>query len=88
MTREAVSRDALADTGRRLHADIKSRLRGEIAAFLLSLHDAAPDFGLVDLPEAAGLPAVRWKLINLEKLKQADPAKHAAQRRALENLFE
>lgn len=87
MTREAVSRDELADAGRRLHADIKSRLKDEIAAFLLSLHDAAPDFGLVGLPEAAVLPAVRWKLLNLEKLKQGDPEKHAVQRRALENLF-
>ena len=46
MTREAVSRDALADAGRRLHADIKSRLKDEVASFLLSLHDAAPDFSL------------------------------------------
>ena len=88
MTRETVSRNALADTGRRLHADIKSRLKDEVADFLLSLHDAAPDFGLIGLPEAGRLPAVRWKLINLEKLKQADPEKHAVQRRALENLFE
>ena len=29
MTRETVSRNALADTGRRLHADIKSRLKDE-----------------------------------------------------------
>ena len=88
MTRETVSRNALADTGRRLHADIKSRLKDEVAGFLLSLHDAAPDFGLIGLPEAGGLPAVRWKLINLEKLKQADPEKHAVQRRALESLLE
>ena len=88
MTREAVSRNALADTGRRLQADIKSRLKDEIADFLFSLHDAAPDFGLIGLPEAAGLPAILWKLVNLEKLKQADPEKHAVQRRALENLFE
>ena len=88
MTRETVSRNALADTGRRLHADIKSRLKDEVAGFLLSLHDVAPDFGLIGLPEAGRLPAVRWKLINLEKLKQADPEKHAVQRRALEKLFE
>ena len=88
MTREAVSRDALADAGRHLHGDIKSRLKDEVAGFLLSLHDAAPDFGLIGLHEAGDLPAVRWKLINLEKLKQADPEKHAMQRRALEKLFE
>ncbi len=70
-----------------LYADIRSRLEGRIAAFLLSLHDAEPDFGLIGLPEAAKLPAVRWKLLNLEKLRQANPRKHDAQRTALENLF-
>ncbi|MYD71050.1 MAG: nucleotidyl transferase AbiEii/AbiGii toxin family protein [Acidobacteria bacterium] len=87
MTREAVSREALAEVGRRLHADIRSRLRGDVAEFLLSLHDAEPDFELIGLPEAADLPAVRWKLLNLKRLKDADPGKHAAQRGALETLF-
>jgi len=87
MTREAVSREALAEVGRRLHADIRSRLHGDVAEFLLSLHDAEPDFELIGLPEAADLPAVRWKLLNLKRLKDADPGKHAAQRGALETLF-
>lgn len=87
MTREAISLEALVEAGQRLHADIRSRLCGDIAAFLLSLHDAEPDFGLIGLPRAAELPAVRWKLINLERLKNADPEKHAAQRIALERLF-
>ena len=41
MTREAVSRNTLADARRRLYADVGSRLKGDIAAFLLSLHDLA-----------------------------------------------
>ena len=88
MTREAVSLDALADAARTFHADIKSRLHGDVAAFLLSLHDAEPDFGLLGLPGAADLPAVRWKLVNLNKLRDTNPAKHAAQRGALEGLFQ
>ena len=87
MTRQPVSWDALIDTRRRLHADIGSRLNGDVAAFLLSLHDAEPDFHLIGLPEAANLPAVRWKLMNLERLKQANPQKHKVQRDALERLF-
>ena len=70
-----------------MHADITSRLHGDIAAFLLSLHDAEPDFELIGLPEAANLPAVGWKLVNLMKLRDSDPVKHAAQRGALESLF-
>ena len=87
MTREAVSWAALVEVRRRLLADIRSRLRGDIAAFLLSLHDAEPDFGLIGLPQAADLPAIRWKLVNLERLKHANPEKHEAQRDALESLF-
>ena len=87
MTREPASRGALADAGRRLHADIGSRLHGDVASFLLSLHDADPDFGVLGLPEAASLPAVRWKLLNLQRLRDANPKKHATQRAALERLF-
>ena len=85
----------------RLHADIRGRLSGDIAAFLLSrysgaaigrycsfpVHDANPDFNLIGLPGAANLPAIRWKLINLEKLKGDNPGKHAVHRGALEDLF-
>ena len=88
MTREAVSPEALADAARTLHADISSRLHGDVAAFLLSLHDAEPDFGLLGLPAASDLPAVRWKLVNLKKLRDTNPGKHAAQRGALERLFQ
>ncbi len=88
MTREAVTIDTLIEVRTRLHTDIRRRLTGEIAAFLLSVHDAEPDFHLIGLPGAADLPAVRWKLINLEKLKENNHAKHAAQRGALEDLFQ
>ena len=87
MTREPIPLEELVEAGRRLHADIRSRLRGDIATFLLSLHDASPDFGLIGLPAASELPAVRWKLVNLEKLKRDDPRKHVAQRDALKSLF-
>ena len=87
MTRDSVSKDILEETRTRLHADISQRLTGDIAAFLLSLHDVEPDFSLIGFPEAAVLPAVRWKLLNLEKLKRNNPEKHAVQRGALEDLF-
>lgn len=87
MTREAVTKEALIATQTRLCADIREHLSGDTADFLLSLHDAEPDFGLIGIPEAAALPAIRWKLVNLEKLKRSNPEKHAAQRSALETLF-
>ena len=88
MTRETVTKGALDDVRARLHADIRERLTGDVAAFLLSLHDAEPDFDLIGLPDAATLPAVRWKLVNLERLKKANSDKHTAQRDALKRLFQ
>ena len=87
MTREPVVRDSLIETRKHLHTDIKERLTGDIAEFLLSLHDAEPDFKLIGLDNASNLPAVRWKLINLRKLKAQNPEKHTLQRQALENLL-
>ena len=87
MTRDNVSKEALNQTRLRLHADIRQRLAGDFASFLLSLHDAEPDFDLIGLPQAGTLPAIGWKLLNLEKLKRANPEKHAAQRGAPEALF-
>ncbi|WP_016914274.1 hypothetical protein [Vreelandella stevensii] len=58
-----------------------------LVRFLLSLHDGAPDFDAIDRPQAAGLPAVRWKLVNLEKLKNENAAKHAEQRHELKVLL-
>ena len=87
MTRVTAPREALVEAARRLYEDIGSRLTGSVASFLVSLHDAEPDFGLIGLSEASELPAVRWKLVNLKRLKRANPGKHSAQRDALERLF-
>ena len=87
MTRETVTIDSLIETRVRLHADIRERLTGDIAAFLVSLHDAEPNFGMIGLPQASLLPAVQWKLINLRRLKGGNPEKHAEQRRAIVDLL-
>ena len=87
MTRHPVTMEALLDSQARLHNDVRKRLTGNFSAFLLSLHDAEPDFDLIGLPHAMDLPAVRWKLLNLEKLRQHNPKKHAEQRGALEDLL-
>ncbi|MCY4295600.1 MAG: nucleotidyl transferase AbiEii/AbiGii toxin family protein [Gammaproteobacteria bacterium] len=87
MARNPVSMEALIQTELRLHMDIHARLTGGVAEFLLSLHDAQPDFGLIGLPQASELPAVRWKLRNLAALKNNNQAKHAVQRDALKKLL-
>lgn len=87
MTRTSVSLEELLLTRKRLIADIHSRFDENTKRFLLSLHDGSPDFDAIDRPRAAELPAVRWKLIHLEKLKNENAVKHAEQRRKLEVLL-
>ena len=87
MTTMPVSCEELRDTRHRLITDIRSRLDDTPKQFLLGLHDGEPDFSLLDLPGAAELPAVRWKVLNLRRLADENPSKHAEQRQALEVLF-
>ncbi|WNO54119.1 nucleotidyl transferase AbiEii/AbiGii toxin family protein [Stakelama saccharophila] len=83
MTIEHVPLATLLAARERLIEDIGARATGAAAEFLLSVHDAEPDFGLIGLPDAAQLPAIKWKLLNLRKLKDANPEKHADQRARL-----
>ena len=87
MTVEPVTVEELEDVRTRFVADIQTRLTGPSAAFLRSLQAVAPDFTLIDLPEAANLPAVLWKLRNLERLIAENPKKHGKQSEALEALL-
>lgn len=87
MTIEPVSLIELKDARARLTGDLLARLDAKAMRFLLTLHDAEPDFDAIGLPQAAALPAVRWKLLNLAKLKQQNPDKHMLQRGEIENLL-
>jgi hypothetical protein len=88
MTRDAIRLDDLAAARERLIADIGARLDESVQRFLLSLHDAEPDFSAIGLNDAGALPAVRWKVQNLARLKQDNPEKHAEQRALLDTLFQ
>lgn len=87
MTVFAVPLEELAAVRERLIGDIRARMDANIRHFLLSLHDAKPDFDAIGLPQAAALPAVRWKIQNLAKLKADNSDKHAEQRLLLESFF-
>ena len=84
MTIEHVGLETLLDARARLIEDIRARITGAAGEFLLSVHDADPNFDLIGLPVAADLPAIRWKLLNLRKLIDRNPQKHTDQRARLE----
>ena len=49
--------------------DSRSRLRGARRRFLLSFKEGGePDWTLLDVPVAAALPKVRWRMANLARL--------------------
>jgi len=87
MTIEKVSLGELLDVRKRFLNDIQARLDDRARTFLLSLHDGEPDLGVIGLTHALTLPAVRWKILNLQKLKKDNPVKHAEQREEIERLF-
>lgn len=88
MTAEPVTVGELDAARSQLFKDLLTSLDDPAMQFLLSLHDGEPDFDTIGLPQAMDLPAVKWKLHNLAKLKTANPEKHAELRAAIEALKE
>lgn len=82
MTNEHVPLEQLLDTRERMIATLHALLTDRDREFLLSLKRGSPDWSLCALPNAANLPAVRWKLHNLSNM---EPTQH---RQALSKLTE
>lgn len=68
----------------RLIAEIHTKLTDEEREFLISFKKGEPHWDLIPLPVLQDMPAVQWKLLNVEKLIKHDPKKHAQQLKALE----
>lgn len=86
MTVVPVPLKELIETRVRLIGDIRDKLDDSAMRFLLALHDGVPDFGIIGLPQAADLPAVQWKIRNLQKLLNENAEKHAEQRQLILEL--
>jgi len=67
MTREPVALEELVATREALVAAIVGAMPEAHRHFLLGFERSQPDWGLLGLPTAADLPAVRWRQINLAK---------------------
>ncbi|GGI27438.1 hypothetical protein GCM10010987_44390 [Bradyrhizobium guangdongense] len=74
MTADEVTLDELLKTRETLIAEIAGKMRQARKDFLMGFKRGEPDWNLLGVPDAADLPAVRWKQINLDKL----PAEHRA----------
>jgi hypothetical protein len=79
MTRHSVSLTELQQVRRRLKKELPGALTTNQRGFLLGLVAGEPDWQLMSCPHLSGLPAIRWKLQNLAKLKKSNPRKFAQQ---------
>ncbi|HEY3332964.1 MAG TPA: nucleotidyl transferase AbiEii/AbiGii toxin family protein [Capsulimonadaceae bacterium] len=85
MTSEPVTLAELEDVREQLIANLMAGMTEQDKEFLLSFKRRAPNWQLLGLTGIERLPAVRWKLLNLDKM----PAeKHAHAVRALETALQ
>jgi predicted nucleotidyltransferase component of viral defense system len=87
MTTDPVTLEALLKTREQLISTIQSELDNAERKFLLSLIQGEPEWNLLEIPHLAELPALRWKLRNIEKLKENNAQKFKMQIEKLERLL-
>lgn len=73
MTKEPVTMEALLDTRQRLFRELPAALDASEREFLRTLVRAQPDYSLLDIRHLAELPAIRWRVQNLEQLSRRQP---------------
>ncbi len=83
MTRNPITLAELEAVRRRLKNELPVALTANQRKFLLGLVAGEPEWTLMKCPHLAQLPAIRWKLQNLAKLKESNPRKFAQQADAL-----
>jgi predicted nucleotidyltransferase component of viral defense system len=83
MTEVPCSLDTLLAARARLRHELPRRLTARHRQFLSGLVRAEPDWSLMQYPHAAELPALRWKIANLETFRKRRPENFQAQAEAL-----
>lgn len=76
MTSEPFSYDDYENTRKTLVGGIQQRLTENDKKFLLSFETGLPEWDLFPHALLKELPAVKWKQINIQKLREINPLKH------------
>lgn len=84
MTSEPTSLKELISAQNKLMMEIPQALTSRHRDFLLSLVQLKPDWSLLPFKHIQDMPAIRWKLQNLNNLKSKNPAKFELQHIELE----
>jgi hypothetical protein len=90
MTVEEVALEVLLDTREELIGRIQQRAKKEASRrFLTSFHELRPDWSAIGFDETiADLPAVKWKALNLRKLKDENAVKFEQELERLVTFFD
>jgi hypothetical protein len=83
MTREPLGLDDLIHVRKRLFSELPSALTTSHREFLLGLVRCEPDWSLMSCPHLNYMSAIRWKLTNLHRLSEVNPAKFSEQQNEL-----
>jgi predicted nucleotidyltransferase component of viral defense system len=67
--------------------EIHSKLTNEDRKFILSFKQGNPDWNIFPITILKDLPAVKWKLQNIQKLIKNNPEKHAKMLTSLTKIF-
>ena len=78
MTVSDTSLEMLLATREQLVAEIRARLDESSKLFLQSFHTLTTAWNLISPSTIRDLPAIRWKLMNLERLQTENPKKYRA----------
>lgn len=81
---EPAALESLLETRARIRSDLPKMLTDKHRQFLAGLARAKPDWGLLKCPHASDLPALRWKLSNLQTFSKSRPAEFRKQAKELE----
>ncbi len=79
MTTKDVSLSQLEEIRTTLFRDLPASLDNDERQFLHSLKKGEPEWARLNIENVERLPAVQWKLLNIRKLMDKNPKKHAEQ---------
>lgn len=88
MTKDPFSYEDYEETRKKLVKVIKESLSENDRKFLVSFKKGQPDLRFSPAEKIMDLPAVKWKLLNIQKLIKIDADKHTKQLEALKNILE
>lgn len=79
--------EELDETRRQLRRDVLDRMTPHARAFLTSFFGLSPAWDALPFAGLERLPALQWKLHNLQKFRRRRPADFAAQHDELSQLL-